>query len=141
MTSAASRRALVLRCTGSVPPSARELAAVAAVVGEFCPWVEVLAPNCCAIGVRGPARYFGGEAELATRIVAAVQAAGFDCRAGIADGLFTALLAAAGVPTAGSSDVGPTGAGRAGAGLASPGGLSLGRLSLGRLASGGLALS
>ena len=39
-----------------------------AVVEEFCPRVEVLRPGVCAIGARGPARYFGGEEVLARKI-------------------------------------------------------------------------
>src|SRR6266487_4310866 len=45
---------------------------VVSVVEEFCPRVEVLRPGACAIGVRGPARYFGGEGALAARIIDAV---------------------------------------------------------------------
>jgi len=48
---------------------------VVSVVEEFCPRVEVLRPGACAIGVRGPARYFGGEGALAAKIIDAVAAA------------------------------------------------------------------
>ncbi len=48
----------------------------------------------CAFGARGPARYFGGEAELAGRIIAAVAELGVPARVGVADGLFAAHLAA-----------------------------------------------
>jgi protein ImuB len=75
-------------------PAARAFEPVVAVVEEFCPKVEVLRPGACAIGVRGPARYFGGEAELVRKIAAAVRAAGFTCYLGVADGLFAAELAA-----------------------------------------------
>jgi protein ImuB len=67
---------------------------VVSVVEEFCPRVEVLRPGACAIGVRGPARYFGGEGALAAKIIDAVAGGGVACRAGIADGLFAARLAA-----------------------------------------------
>ncbi len=60
---------------------------------EFCPRIEVLRPGICAFGARGPARYFGGEQELAKKIVNAVTGLGFDCGVGVADGLFAALLA------------------------------------------------
>ena len=75
-------------------PAARAFEPVVAVVEEFCPKVEVLRPGACAISVRGPARYFGGEAELVSKIAAAVRAAGFAGRIGVADGLFAAELAA-----------------------------------------------
>ncbi len=67
-----------------------------AVVTGFCPNVEVVEPGVCAFGARGPARYFGGEAVLAARIIAAVADLGAQARAGVADGLFAALLAARG---------------------------------------------
>jgi len=67
---------------------------VVSVVQEFCPRIEVLRPGLCAFGVRGPARYFGGEAELARKAADAVSLLGYECGVGIADGLFAALLAA-----------------------------------------------
>lgn len=67
---------------------------VVSVVEEFTPRVEVLRPGACAISVRGPARYFGGEEALADKIITAVTRRGFGCQAGIADGLFAAQLAA-----------------------------------------------
>jgi protein ImuB len=93
-------RVLVLRCPdlladeGPAEGSARAFEPVVALVEEFCPHVEVLRPGVCAIPARGPARYFGGEAELADRLAAAVSRAGYGCQAGIADGLFAAGLAA-----------------------------------------------
>ncbi|HEX7267986.1 MAG TPA: hypothetical protein VF256_11235, partial [Streptosporangiaceae bacterium] len=42
-------------------PGAPEFGQVVSVVEGFCPRVEVLHPGACAIGARGPARYFGGE--------------------------------------------------------------------------------
>jgi protein ImuB len=66
---------------------------VVGVVQEFCPRIEVLRPGLCAFGTRGPARYFGGEAELARKAADAVRLLGYDCGVGIADGLFAALLA------------------------------------------------
>jgi len=73
---------------------APEFGQVVSVVEGFCPRVEVLRPGACAIGVRGPARYFGGEAALAAKIIDAVADGGIACRVGIADGLFAACLAA-----------------------------------------------
>jgi protein ImuB len=80
---------------------ARAFEQVVSLVEEFCPRVEVLRPGACAIGVRGPARYFGGEAALARKIVEAVTGRGIACQAGLAEGLFAAQLAArAGAPGA-----------------------------------------
>jgi protein ImuB len=73
---------------------APEFGPVVSVVEGFCPRVEVLRPGACAIGVRGPARYFGGEGALAGKIIDAVTGGGIACRVGIADGLFAACLAA-----------------------------------------------
>jgi protein ImuB len=105
VTSAGPVRVLVLWCP-SWPAAGQDVEArafepVVAVVEEFCPRVEVLRPGACAIGVRGPARYFGGEMPLARKIVAAVAGHGIACQAGLADGLFAAQLAArAGAPGA-----------------------------------------
>jgi protein ImuB len=79
--------------------AARAFEPVVAVVEEFCPQVEVLRPGVCAIPTRGPARYFGGEAQLAAKLAEAVCRAGFSCQVGIADGLFAAGLAARTGPT------------------------------------------
>src|SRR5215469_13526926 len=112
---APARRVLVLRCPrwldddGSGGPgagdsdssdsAARAFEPVVAIVENFCPQVEVLRPGVCAIATRGPARYFGGEAQLAARLTEAVAQAGVTCQAGIADGLFAAGLAARAGPT------------------------------------------
>ena len=65
-------------------------------VTAFCPRVEAVEPGVCAFGARGPARYFGGETALAGQIIAAVAQVGVQARAGVADGLFAARLAARG---------------------------------------------
>ncbi len=115
---AAARRVLVLRCPDWPDPdgsdgsndsdgsdgsdgsaAARAFEPVVAIVGEFCPQVEILRPGVCAVAARGPARYFGGEAELARKVAEAVCLGGFTCQAGIADGLFAAGLAARSGPT------------------------------------------
>jgi protein ImuB len=96
------RRVLVLRCPGwlrdgepaDLAAAAREFEPVVAIVEEFCPQVEVLRPGLAAFATRGPARYFGGEAALAARLAEAVSLRGIACRAGVADGLFAADLAA-----------------------------------------------
>ncbi len=93
-------RVLVLRCPDLLADeepgegSAQAFEPVVALVEGFCPHVEVLRPGVCAIPARGPARYFGGEAELASRLSAAVSRAGHGCQVGVADGLFAAGLAA-----------------------------------------------
>jgi len=74
--------------------AARAFEQVVTVVEGFCPRVEVLRPGSCAIGARGPARYFGGEGALARKISDAVARCGFTGRVGVADGLFAAQLAA-----------------------------------------------
>ncbi len=53
----------------------------------------MLRPGICAFGTKGPARYFGGEAELARKVAAAIAGLGYDCGVGVADGMFAALLA------------------------------------------------
>jgi protein ImuB len=67
---------------------------VVTAVEGLCPRVEVLHPGACAVGARGPARYFGGEEALAVKIIDAVACHGFACRVGVADGMFAAQLAA-----------------------------------------------
>jgi protein ImuB len=95
-----AERVMVLRCPAlaSQPDVDREAARlferVVAAVTEFCPRVEAVEPGVCAFGARGPARYFGGETIVARKIIAAVADLGVECRAGVADGLFAALLAA-----------------------------------------------
>jgi protein ImuB len=74
--------------------AARSFERVIAAVTAFCPNVEVVEPGVCAFGARGPARYFGGETVLASKIIAAVAGLGGESRVGVADGLFAALLAA-----------------------------------------------
>ena len=60
---------------GAARTRSPRLRAGGAVVEEFCPRVEVLRPGACAIGARGPARYFGGEEALAGKIIEAVAGA------------------------------------------------------------------
>jgi protein ImuB len=100
------RRVLVLSCPDwpvpgyqEIGPAARAFEPVVSVATDFCPQVEVLRPGACAFAARGPARYFGGEAELAARLAAEVSQRGFACRVGIADGLFAAELAARAEPS------------------------------------------
>ncbi|MEV4612712.1 hypothetical protein AB0K43_08925 [Kitasatospora sp. NPDC049258] len=53
---------------------ARRFEPVIAAVAAFTPRVEVLRPGLCAIPVKGPGRYFGGEEALAAQVHAAVAA-------------------------------------------------------------------
>ncbi|MEV7118844.1 DNA polymerase Y family protein [Kitasatospora griseola] len=53
---------------------ARRFEPVVAAVEAFTPRVEVLRPGLCAIPVKGPARYFGGEEALVAGIRDAVAA-------------------------------------------------------------------
>ena len=115
------RRVLVVRCPGWPPPEQtpsrgrpvgppadpglepRAFEQVVAAVAEFCPRIEVLRPGMCAFGVRGPARYFGGEAALARKVTESIVRLGFDCAVGIADGMFAALLASRDAMAGGSA--------------------------------------
>ena len=74
---------------------ARVFEPVVAAVEALAPGVELVRPGLVAVPARGPTRYFGSEPAVAERIVDAVAAqAGMQCQIGIADGLFTATLAA-----------------------------------------------
>ncbi len=76
--------------------AARLFEQVLAAMTRFCPRVEAVEPGVCAFGARGPARYFGGETALSSRIIAALTDLGIEPRIGVADGLFAARLAARG---------------------------------------------
>jgi protein ImuB len=75
---------------------------VAVAVSSVTPWVEIVRPGVCAIPVRGAAHYHGGgiqdtaadEESLRVHVQDTVVERGFDCGAGIADGLFAAELGA-----------------------------------------------
>jgi protein ImuB len=77
---------------------ARRFETVARVVEAFTPRVVLDRPGRCDFPTRGPARYFGGDDKLAdqvrTAIIEALAPHGTDVRVGIADGVFTARLAA-----------------------------------------------
>jgi protein ImuB len=91
---AVPRRVLVVWCPNWPEQDPESFEQVVAVVEEFCPRVEVLRPGACAFGARGPARYFGGEAALAAKVVDAVARCGLAGQIGVADGMFAAQLAA-----------------------------------------------
>lgn len=74
---------------------ARMFEPVAAAVETCAPGVDVLRPGLVAVGARGPARYYGGDSAVAARLVEAViDAVGVPVRAGVADGVLAATLAA-----------------------------------------------
>ena len=83
---------------------ARCFEGVVSALGAVTPWVEVQRPGICAFGVRGPVGLFGGEVGLVDRTAQVVAVAlgavarSADahpgCRIGLADGAFTADLAA-----------------------------------------------
>lgn len=66
---------------------------VTAVTGVV-PMTEVLRPGLLAVAADRAARYFGGEPELAEAVITAVEGLDVVARVGLADQLFTAVLAA-----------------------------------------------
>jgi protein ImuB len=77
---------------------ARMFELVARAVETFTPRVVLDRPGLCAFATRGPSRYFGGDDVLAAGVLDAVATAlgdsTSDVRIGVADGGFTARLAA-----------------------------------------------
>jgi protein ImuB len=87
---------------------ARRFAKVMDQAYELCPWAHPVRLGICALPARGPARFFGGEEAVVSRLAAAVeeeieaQASPLPVAAqaeaavlvGVADGLFAAVLAA-----------------------------------------------
>jgi protein ImuB len=74
---------------------ARAFEPVVAAVEELAPGVEVVRPGACALAARGPASYYGGEDAAAERLVEHTSlTCGVEVQAGIADGVFAAMLAA-----------------------------------------------
>ena len=67
---------------------------VAQVIDEFTPRIEVVRPGLCQFPTRGPSRYFGGDAALADALRLALARIAVEANIGVADGAFTAALAA-----------------------------------------------
>src|SRR3954470_12582286 len=68
---------------------------VVAALEAFAPGVEIVRPGVCAVGTRGPSRYFGGDEALSTKVAGTVEdVTSAACAIGIADGVFAAQLAA-----------------------------------------------
>ncbi|TQS41715.1 DNA polymerase Y family protein [Cryptosporangium phraense] len=74
---------------------ARAFEPVVAAVEELAPGVEIIRPGLCAFRVRGPARYFGSETDVAERVVDTIaERTGAEVLVGVAEGVFAAGLAA-----------------------------------------------
>ena len=73
---------------------ARFFEGVVAAVDDLVPRAEVLRPGLVVMPVRGAARFFGSEHQVAERLTEAVAAAGAECQVGMADQLSTAVFAA-----------------------------------------------
>jgi hypothetical protein len=91
-------RLLLVRCPDLLEDdedgaSLRHFIRVIEAVETYCPWVTPVRPGICSLPTRGPARYFGGE-EVLVRLVTEATSGITTVEAGVADGLFAALLAA-----------------------------------------------
>src|SRR4051812_2023241 len=73
---------------------ARAFEPVVAALEAIAPGVEITRPGLAAIGLRGPARYFGGETGVLHALSRAVAPLGPAVLLGIADGSFAAEQAA-----------------------------------------------
>lgn len=73
---------------------AREFLPVADRIEHASPGLQLLRPGLCALRIRGPARYYGGERPAALALLAILHEEGLEARAGIADDRFTAEQAA-----------------------------------------------
>jgi hypothetical protein len=89
---------------GPAGEEARRFARALARAGELCPWVHPVRLGVGALPARGPARFFGGEEAVVSRLAETV---GEEAKIGVADGLFAAVLAARAeliVPAGGTAD-------------------------------------
>ena len=74
---------------------ARAFEPVVCAIEALVPGVEVIRPGLVVLEARGPARYFGGEFQVAEQLIDTVSGeTGVECQVGIADGIFAATLAA-----------------------------------------------
>jgi hypothetical protein len=80
-----------LQAEGPRGEEARRFVQVVARAGELCPWVHPVRLGVCSLPARGPARFFGGEEMVVSRLAEAV---GEEALVGVADGLFAAMAAA-----------------------------------------------
>jgi protein ImuB len=114
------RREAVRRCPALqlIPrdeaAEARAFEPVAVALEDVCPRLEVIRPGTCAFPTKGPSRYFGGDAALASLVAGQVDdvlaglpgvVAQAPCQVGVADGVFASRLAAreSGIVPAGGS--------------------------------------
>ncbi|NEM90119.1 DNA polymerase Y family protein [Galbitalea soli] len=89
----------------------RSFDAVIEAIEAVMPGVQHLRPGVCAVRVRGPARYFGGEKAAGLALLAVLDELGVaGSRVGIADGPFTAEQAARSATAARRVRVVPEGA-------------------------------
>lgn len=70
----------------------RMFAPVVTRIEQVAPGVQLIRPGLCALRARGPARYYGGERAAARAVLDGIG--DLIARAGVADGLFAAELAA-----------------------------------------------
>ena len=75
---------------------------------HISPGVELIRPGMCATGARGPAGYFGGEAQLIDVLGEYLESLGYpEAQFGVADGPFAAMQAARAdriIPASGSPE-------------------------------------
>ncbi len=95
------RREAEARCAGLVVvdadtgAEARAFEPVARATETITPGIVIERPGVLTLPTRGPSRYFGGDAALAARVLATATGAGVTgARVGVADGAFSARLAA-----------------------------------------------
>lgn len=92
---AQARSPMVRVVTADPMRDQRVFAPLVAEIEERAPHVQVLRPGLCALRARGPARFYGGEADAAAVLCEGLHSVGIaDVRAGVADGPFTAEQAA-----------------------------------------------
>ncbi len=110
------RREAENRCPGLVVVDAdphveaRVFEAVARTIEAFTPRLALERPGRLSFPTRGPARYFGGDASLAAKVLGEVGGRGIpDARLGVADGTFAAGLAARAAPLGDAHVVAPGG--------------------------------
>jgi len=74
---------------------AREFMPIVDRIERFSPGLQLLRPGLCALRIKGPARYYGGELPAALALLGLLESEGIGgARAGIADGRFAAEQAA-----------------------------------------------
>lgn len=89
-------RSLVVRCPDI--SEARDFEPVLVALEQITPRLEISEPGVCAFPTLGPARYFGGDKQLAQKVSLLIGEA-LNAQVGIADGPFAARLAAESAPS------------------------------------------